>query len=218
MTRYLLVMGLFALLLGGCGKEEAPEEKAGTDAAQEAPAAIAEQAESAAESLGEVATEAEEAVSEEAQAAMDEAQTLAEEADAAVEEGVAEAEAAVEQGVAEAQSAAEEVAAEAEEAATAVADEASAAVEELSPAAGADTARGKEVYDSTCFVCHGTGAAGAPVLGNKAAWEPRIAQGMEVLVSNSINGIRGMPPKGGSMNLSDEDMAAAVAYMVEQVK
>lgn len=175
MTRYLVVMGLFALLLGGCGKEEAPEDEAGTDAPQEATAPVSEQAAEA----------------------MDEAQTLAEEAEEAVEQGVDEVERT-----------AEEVAAEAEEAATAVA-------EELNPA---DTARGKEVYDSTCFVCHGTGAAGAPVLGDKAAWEPRIAQGMEVLVSNSINGIRGMPPKGGSMQLSDEDMAAAVAYMVEQSK
>lgn len=186
MTRYLVVMGLFALLLVGCGKEEAPEEKAETDAAQEAPAAISEQAAEAMDSLEETTGEAEEAISEEAQA-------LAEEAEEAVEQGVAEAE-----------STAEELAAEAEEAATAAAE--------------ADTARGKEVYDSTCFVCHGTGAAGAPVLGDKAAWEPRIAQGMEVLVSNSINGIRGMPPKGGSMQLSDEDMAAAVAYMVEQSK
>lgn len=81
---------------------------------------------------------------------------------------------------------------------------------------------GKQVYESICFACHAEGIAGAPKLGDKAAWEPRIAQGMDTLVSHAINGFQGntgvMPPKGGRMDLSDADIRAAVSYMVEQAK
>lgn len=82
------------------------------------------------------------------------------------------------------------------------------------PVAAADTGKGKQVYDSSCMTCHSTGAAGAPKLGDKAAWEPRIAQGMETLVQHSINGIRAMPPRGTCAACSDEDLKAAVDYMV----
>jgi len=68
------------------------------------------------------------------------------------------------------------------------------------------------------MACHMTGAAGAPLMGNKEAWGPRIAQGMEVLVQHSIQGFKGMPVKGGNPALSDQDMASAVAYIVEQNK
>jgi cytochrome c5 len=80
----------------------------------------------------------------------------------------------------------------------------------------ADLAQGKSVYGMACFVCHGTGAAGAPKLGDKAAWAGRIALGMETLNSNAINGKGAMPPKGGRMDLSDADIIAAVAYMVSE--
>lgn len=63
------------------------------------------------------------------------------------------------------------------------------------------------MYDSTCVACHGTGVAGAPKLGNKAAWAPRIAQDMEAHYTHSIKGFQGktgmMPPQGGFANLSD---------------
>ena len=63
------------------------------------------------------------------------------------------------------------------------------------------------------------GIAGAPKLGDQAAWEARIAQGMDVLVDHAINGYQGdngiMPAKGGRMDLSDEAVANAVAYMAE---
>jgi cytochrome c5 len=85
-----------------------------------------------------------------------------------------------------------------------------------------DPAKGKQVYGSICFACHDQGVAGAPKLGDKAAWGPRIAQGMDVLVSHSITGFTGktgtMPPKGGRMDLSDADMANCVAYMVSQAQ
>jgi len=83
-------------------------------------------------------------------------------------------------------------------------------------APAADLEKGKAVYGAACFVCHGTGAAGAPKLGDKALWAPRIAQGMDALNMNALRGKGAMPPKGGRMDLSDADVTAAVAYMVSQ--
>ena len=78
--------------------------------------------------------------------------------------------------------------------------------------------RGKEVYDSACFICHATGVAGAPKIGDAAAWTPRIAQGNETLYTHAVKGFMGeaglMPPKGGRMDYSDDDVKAAVDYMV----
>lgn len=92
------------------------------------------------------------------------------------------------------------------------------AAEAMPAAAGYDLAKGKTIYDQACFVCHATGAANAPLLGNKGAWEPRLPQGMDALISNAINGKNGMPPKGGRMDIADDDIAAAVAYMVSTVE
>jgi cytochrome c5 len=97
---------------------------------------------------------------------------------------------------------------------------------EEAPAAGAladlDLAKGEEVYTKSCSTCHGMGIAGAPKIGDVAAWEARIAQGDETLVDHAINGYQGsagyMPAKGGFAFLSDEDVAAAVAYMVAESK
>lgn len=72
-------------------------------------------------------------------------------------------------------------------------------------------------YQASCFACHGTGAAGAPKLGDKAAWKARIAQGKSTLYSHSIDGFKGMPPKGGS-SLSDKAMKAVVDFMVTKSK
>ncbi len=98
------------------------------------------------------------------------------------------------------------------------------ALAENAPASGADSAspvdKGKAVYDGSCFACHTSGLAGAPKLGDKAAWEPRVAQGMDTLVARAIQGFQGqggiMPPKGGRADLADADVKAAVMYMVEQ--
>lgn len=85
--------------------------------------------------------------------------------------------------------------------------------------AGLDLTRGKEVYDSACWLCHTPGAAGAPKFGDAGAWGPRIDKGMATLYEHAINGFMGsaglMPPKGGRTDLSDDDVKAAVAYMVE---
>jgi len=77
---------------------------------------------------------------------------------------------------------------------------------------------GDAVYNSSCFACHGTGAAGAPMLGNAKQWEPRLAQGMDSLVANAINGVNAMPPRGTCASCSDDEIKAAVEYMVEGSK
>lgn len=79
---------------------------------------------------------------------------------------------------------------------------------------------GQKVYKTTCFACHMTGAAGAPKVGDKANWAPRIAQGMDTLKSHAISGFKGnsgfMPPRGGRGDLSDDEIGAAIEYMVSQ--
>ena len=75
---------------------------------------------------------------------------------------------------------------------------------------------GEEVYNAACMACHATGAAGAPMLGDVAAWAPRIAKGTDALHDAGINGVAGtgMIAKGGCMNCSDEETVAAVDYMI----
>lgn len=72
---------------------------------------------------------------------------------------------------------------------------------------------GAEVYNAACVACHGSGAAGAPKVGDSGAWSKRIAQGYDTLVSHAIKGIRGMPAKGGNPDLDDLEIARAVAHM-----
>ncbi len=100
-------------------------------------------------------------------------------------------------------------------AATAMVSEAKAT--STAPSA-ADLEKGKAVYSKTCFACHATGVAGSPKLDDKAAWEPRIATGMDALYHTALNGKGAMPAKGGNITLSDEDVKAAVNYMVSEVK
>ncbi len=75
---------------------------------------------------------------------------------------------------------------------------------------------GEEVYKTSCAACHASGAAGAPKVGDAGAWSARIAQGYDKLVSNAINGIRAMPPKGGNPDLDDIEVARAVVFMANQ--
>lgn len=80
---------------------------------------------------------------------------------------------------------------------------------------------GKKAFDAACVVCHGAGVAGAPKLGDKAAWTARLGQGANVLYDHALKGFQGkvgmMPPKGGS-TLPDAEVKAAVDYMVAAVK
>jgi len=79
-------------------------------------------------------------------------------------------------------------------------------------------AAGENIYKSTCSICHKTGLNGAPRLGSAKDWEPRIAQGNQVLYSHAINGFRGskgsMPSRGSNARLSESEVKAAVDYMV----
>jgi cytochrome c5 len=126
-------------------------------------------------------------------------------ADAAAEAPADAAPAAEAPVVAEAPAAAEPVA----EAAETVAAPAAA----VAVAAGA----GEALYKQACAVCHVAGVAGAPKFGDKAAWAPRVATGMETLVATVIKGKGAMPPKGGT-TASEADIQAAVAFMVDAVK
>jgi cytochrome c5 len=94
--------------------------------------------------------------------------------------------------------------------------------EAASGTASAAAGGGESVYKTTCAVCHAPGVAGAPKLDDSADWSPRIGQGIDVLYTHAVNGYQGqkgvMPPKGGNTALSDEQVRAAVDYMVAQAK
>lgn len=78
------------------------------------------------------------------------------------------------------------------------------------PPADAGLAR---LYDQTCRACHASSRTGAPMAGDTAAWAPRMAQGMDVLVDHTINGYNGMPPLGACMDCSEDDYVALIRYM-----
>ncbi|MFW2373291.1 MAG: cytochrome c5 family protein [Gammaproteobacteria bacterium] len=75
---------------------------------------------------------------------------------------------------------------------------------------------GKRVYNNTCSTCHKSGIANAPKVGDKAAWAPRIAKGMDALMQSAINGVPGtsMLKKGSCFSCSDEELKSAVEYMI----
>jgi cytochrome c5 len=89
------------------------------------------------------------------------------------------------------------------------------------PVAAVDLA-GEQVYNQACVACHGAGVAGAPKFGDKAAWAPRIAQGMDTLHQHALQGFQGkagfMPPKGGRTDLTDQSVMNGVDYMVAAAK
>ena len=85
-------------------------------------------------------------------------------------------------------------------------------------AAAPAASNGKSVFDANCQACHATGVAGAPKLGDKAAWGPRIGAGVAALQTSALKGKNAMPPKGGNLSLADTDVKAAVEYMVSQAK
>lgn len=107
--------------------------------------------------------------------------------------------------------------------ATAAAPVASTPAAEPAPAVAAAPAAdaGKKLFDSTCTACHTPGIAGAPKFGDKAAWAPRIKQGVATLYDHALKGFQGksgvMPPKGGS-SAPDADVKAAVDYIVAAAK
>jgi len=100
-----------------------------------------------------------------------------------------------------------------------VADEADAAdTAPTGPAAAGAASDGRSIYADACSVCHDSGLAGAPKPGDATAWAERLAAGVDSLNRNALNGKGAMPPKGGRADLSDDDVRAAVAWLVEQVR
>jgi cytochrome c5 len=95
---------------------------------------------------------------------------------------------------------------------------ATAAVAAAAPVAAAQAAAAPALYGQICAACHAAGVAGAPKLGDKAAWAPRLAAGVDGLTASVIKGKGAMPPKGGAGAASDADIKAAVAYMVAAAK
>ncbi len=97
--------------------------------------------------------------------------------------------------------------------------EAAAPAPAPAPAVAENTV-GKGIYGKTCAMCHAAGVAGAPKPGDKADWEPRIAQGEATLYKHAIEGFTGakgmMPARGGGATLSDDEVKAAVDFMVAQ--
>lgn len=77
---------------------------------------------------------------------------------------------------------------------------------------------GEQVFNGTCVNCHVQGMNGAPILGNKKMWGKRLPQGVPTLIDHAINGFSLMPAKGGNPDLTDDQIAAAVEYMVSQVQ
>lgn len=76
----------------------------------------------------------------------------------------------------------------------------------------------EQIVQQVCGACHGTGAAGAPKTGDKAAWAPRVAQGKEAMYASALNGKNVMPARGGNPSLTDDEVKSAVDYLLAQVK
>lgn len=88
----------------------------------------------------------------------------------------------------------------------------------VAPVAAVSGDIGKKRYEYTCKMCHDSGVAGAPKFGDKAAWQPRLGEGMETLIKHAIEGYKAMPPKGGCLTCDDEEIKKTVEYMVSKAK
>lgn len=88
------------------------------------------------------------------------------------------------------------------------------------PLAEAELERGRRVWAGTCIQCHSTGLGGAPLIGNRDMWSPRLEQGLDVLFRHALNGFYGnggeMPARGGNPELSDDEVRAAVRFMTSK--
>lgn len=76
----------------------------------------------------------------------------------------------------------------------------------------------EEIYNTVCTACHATGVLESPILGDKAAWAPRVEKGMDALMNSVLNGLNAMPARGGNASLSDEELKATVEYMLSKLE
>jgi len=76
----------------------------------------------------------------------------------------------------------------------------------------------EEVYNTVCMACHATGVLEAPILGDKAAWAPRVEKGTDVLMNSLLNGLNAMPARGGNSSLTDEELKATLDYMLSKLE
>ncbi|HLX81111.1 MAG TPA: c-type cytochrome [Burkholderiales bacterium] len=83
-------------------------------------------------------------------------------------------------------------------------------------AAAGEPRAGDEVVKTVCGACHLTGAAGAPKIGDKAAWGPRVKEGFDKLLKTAIKGEKAMPPRGGAADLTDFELSRAIVFMTNQ--
>ncbi len=75
---------------------------------------------------------------------------------------------------------------------------------------------GEQIYNQFCTACHAAGVAGAPKLGDKAAWKTRVDQGMATLLKHAVQGLNAMPPKGTCVQCSESDLKATIEYMINK--
>lgn len=207
-----LVVLCSVLAMSGCGdKNEADTAKNGAPA----PTSL-EQGQDVASNAVDTAKQA----ASEAGAAVGSAAESAQEGAAAVAEGAEAGMNAATDAATAGAAAVDETVTAAEGVAGATAEAVAPAPDAAAPAAGTDLALGESIYTGKCQACHATGAAGSPKLDDKANWAPRIAQGMDTLVKHALEGFKGsvgfMPPKGGFATLTDDEVKAAVAYMVSK--
>lgn len=91
-----------------------------------------------------------------------------------------------------------------------------AAITASAAPSAADLAKGEKIYTTTCQACHAAAVLGAPKFGDKASWDPRVAKGKDALYTSALNGFKMMPPRGGNAGLKDDEIKAAVDYMVSK--
>jgi len=83
--------------------------------------------------------------------------------------------------------------------------------------AGGAPRSGQQIYDTSCFICHAAGVGGAPIFQDTEQWAPRIAKGLDSLWNSTANGVNAMPPRGTCVDCSDEELRAAMDYMLESI-
>lgn len=103
-----------------------------------------------------------------------------------------------------------------EETATLIQPVAQVALAAADAGAAKGSRTGEQVVTAVCSACHGTGALGAPKIGDNAAWAPRLGLGLDGLLKSALNGKNSMPARGGNPDLTDEEIARAIAFMANK--